>query len=1099
MSALTDIVIINAYNLLIVQLALMGLFLLVGNTFRYTLRNRFEWPHHNGVVSFCFDILLGMALTVVALQWLSFTQVSIFIMFSLLVLSSTTVMIFRICKHFQVPESKRQSIELSISKHVLLLVMLFVIVDFLSFNMVSGLWGSTNADAAYHTLQIETILLNQAVVAQPLPFFEYLLWNPSGPHVLGALVVWLKLAPIQSVVVSLGAVFPALTVLAMYSFMHILTRRNTLSLAAACLVVMGRYFWHPLSFTFTVQMMQFVAIASAAMIASFGQSERSGIRILPFALIFSLAAYIHPAALLFSAILGAPSYLSAVVNRYKCNGSGELKRTLVEMFSVLFLSVILWLPFGIVTVQFMTNSTQGLPIDWIAPVLRETWIPGFEGLGQEISHGMSFVDMLNPARWLSEASRHGGYYVIGPLCIFLAGAAWTLRDRLEHDSLHRDLDGPIIDGIRVTIWMFLSFIMVLFTLSNVVHWPNPFLDGTTVSYLLHPCRVWEMLFIPLAMMTALSLNWFVVFAKYLAEAARRITPQSLHLSSRSSLGKTTMAVALLGLTCTLPFVSAPLYDQNWLGGFQGFYSNSYDNLRLFNLLELEDLHVFNWIENNTDPEAVFLVNQVDAGQYLTSVTNRKSIYPFGPLADTRHYRQLCLGLTVDPSNPYLLELFEYYNISYVFTGSEKASPETPTWENEISRRGVWSKSSLSTSPFLVEMCSYGESALYRVEYDNPEGSGPVVVTLSDLSTIATCETLDDWEIDGVQPLLDPSIPLTGISNSSIVANISANASLIYSPPVPLEIAEIGIWLMGVREYSIIISISDSSGRTLNHSSSLDTDWAFSLMDLKQRDGGLEDIASVSFSLKTTNNSEIELHVGGIFTVDVVSFVRTTGCYSLEQRDIIYHTSFSSSGGLMFLLPGALTLTSLSPEPPVLHTFSNGIVAIDEPTEMTYAATLQNRTVDPRSQVSSSMPRPICLVYETPADKPLIIVTKSSSEISLFSSNSTELICDHLWSSVIRTYKLEPLLGGNLYLYFFFRGWIGERSISVRIHNGTAAAGSRLDPILELTLDCRNVLRWSVVEIPIKNIRMISIRVENLDSIGSLFMSSAWVYSNGLYF
>jgi len=82
------------------------------------------------------------------------------------------------------------------------------------------------------------------------------------------------------------------------------------------------------------------------------------------------------------------------------------------------------------------------------------------------------------------------------------------------------------------------------------------------------------------------------------------------------------------------------------------------------------MYCFEWIKENTSTDARFLVQAIDAGQYIPSFCDRIAIYPFTGMQYDSNYVELKNEICTDPDGIQALNLLHELDIDYVFVGSK---------------------------------------------------------------------------------------------------------------------------------------------------------------------------------------------------------------------------------------------------------------------------------------------------------------------------------------------------------------------------------------------------------------------------------------------
>ena len=119
-------------------------------------------------------------------------------------------------------------------KNNALIILLFAVllaVIFFSSMMITGFFGSTNDDGAFHSFVIRIIIDNPIALwtRNTQPYAAFILTYPSGTHELGAFFVSFFGVSIQKIVIMLSVILPALIALSFYSTIKCLFESRSLS------------------------------------------------------------------------------------------------------------------------------------------------------------------------------------------------------------------------------------------------------------------------------------------------------------------------------------------------------------------------------------------------------------------------------------------------------------------------------------------------------------------------------------------------------------------------------------------------------------------------------------------------------------------------------------------------------------------------------------------------------------------------------------------------------------------------------------------------------------------------------------------------------
>jgi hypothetical protein len=124
----------------------------------------------------------------------------------------------------------------------------------------------------------------------------------------------------------------------------------------------------------------------------------------------------------------------------------------------------------------------------------------------------------------------------------------------------------------------------------------------------------------------------------------------------------------------------------------------------------DDLYCFEWIQENTSTEDRFLVETIDAGQYITSFCDRIAIYPFTGMQYDSNYVKLKNEIRTDPNGIQALNLLHGLEIDYVFVGSK-----TDWWRaNNVTS---FNADLLLVSLHYQLVFNSGESYVFKVKWD----------------------------------------------------------------------------------------------------------------------------------------------------------------------------------------------------------------------------------------------------------------------------------------------------------------------------------------------------------------------------------------------
>ena len=194
-----------------------------------------------------------------------------------------------------------------------------------------------------------------------------------------------------------------------------------------------------------------------------------------------------------------------------------------------------------------------------------------------------------------------------------------------------------------------SWILILFVFG--INNPNGlFFIEFPLWNLFTPARMFSFLLLPLCILSGLLFQCVSI-------GVRQIRNRSDNQRHAKYLGYSllTIFVALLISVCCIDCRT----NQSW-------ELLAKDRIPISN----DDMYCFEWIKENTSTDARFLVQAIDAGQYIPSFCDRIAIYPFTGMQYDSNYVELKNKICTDPDGIQALNLLHELDIDYVFVGSK---------------------------------------------------------------------------------------------------------------------------------------------------------------------------------------------------------------------------------------------------------------------------------------------------------------------------------------------------------------------------------------------------------------------------------------------
>ena len=1099
--------ILSISSLSIFSLILTAVLFLIG----YPIVRRLYWlKDADFSEKLCLGLFFGMIVLVFVSSLVSLIGSFLFLIFIVLPSIGFMLVIW--------DYKKIQKIKLSVTNFskYLPLFLIIILVAFLSFKAVSGLVGSTDADEAYHTFVINAFITNGRVVDRPIPLYQFLFYQPPGPHIIGAFAVSVAAYPIEKISISLSAFYTILTSIGIYALAKNLFKSTLIAVIASLLALFAWNFWHPLSFTFTVPIMTFSICTGILLI---NRTFNSRLSILKKSILLSAVT-----AFSFFILPGLPIYLFSFSLAYICIKVISWRPKRAQLPSIvggcfLFgaLSMFLSYPYLAVIAEFLKNSTTGLPPDWILPTLRSTFVPSASNSYYAPS---LFVNIFSLSNY---AASQGALLYIGPLSILFVGMFLMTRYMLPNSQNKID---PITHAkwftlAKITAIFFLQFelLFIFAKIANVVYFPSILgLPTFPISYLADPLRTAEALYLPLTILTCSTISFVIALPSFFL-CPKEDKKMVRFKMSMKTLGfrkkvvvtfrgfrKSLIGKSLISLVVCLILLSQIVNSfQIGVEGYVQAPMQPYDipskQVTQFSLLAADDLSTFQWIDANTNKNDVFLVSQIDAGQYLTSVTGRLSIFPFGPSEGSRHYRLLQFALEIDPSDPYILTILAYYNITYVFIGSKSYDPTAPTWAAPYAQNAVFNASKLLSSQFFIPIANFGNSWLFKVNYHNSFiTQGPCVTALSDSAVIFQNSSLGSWEIrQGTQMRSSLQNYVTVNLNTSLWALFHFNSFMDLT-----NINDIALYAKSSANQEYRLFLYDQANNYEYWNFNASNSWSIILLDLSTPNGE----SKQSFSKDQVSRIEINTalstdHEGLVFDFDPIFLVKNIVTTELSEQ---YSSQFvmpklslslPNPGNYTLLVPSFLKYNDDNFLPAgSFQVLPNSDLLFDCVSDQT-GSIFEFASSDPQTLLTSFVSRPLRDIGFQRFN------SWSNASLSIqndFGPIGTSILSTNMykpWDLVIFKLNNINLSNGTLELGLFVNGTnLGENNGYVRIYKTHADATSHSNAIAEFPV--QRTQCWILFSTPLANVASLYINVENLDTIGQYILEPL-VYSSNPYY
>ncbi len=553
-------------------------------------------------------------------------------------------------RQFKVAKIKLSVRNFSFIATIVIVILLSII--FLSSALIAGFYGSTNDDAAFHTLVTRVILDNPNALltrsAQPFPSFT--LNYPSVTHVLCAFLSTTLSVPIQKIVIMVSAILPALIALAMYSTLECLFRNKLLSILG--LIITGFFAiglsWIPLSWgglPFLLSL--FISISGMGLIFVFLLKEK--ITVLSaslIGLIFFIALQAYPVALLITSLWFLLILCIKLLPRLWDSCNWRLSREYFRKSLSMVLAFLTPLFFGIPYLYYLyTHYYIGNYL-----VSSVNLGPSTDIYAEVVGARIDFNWLFNIPMLSSFFSDFGKLFALAPYSLLLLIVFIPQINRRLASIFPAK---KIASGVSI-VYAFMLILMAYLTLTIV-------LPINLLLSILNSERVWQHLFIVGTILTTVVV-FSAIYFTYLP-LKRLFYSKNTNSVKLAKFNKNKVAACTLAglLIFSAFFFLIPVISEQ-----QALYTKTESQLNTYNTLSQSDLSLMKWIIDNTPANARILVSSGDSGQYVTAVTQRQSIFRYSYL---QNYTDLMELLTANASDikavPFMIE----YNVSYVYIGS----------------------------------------------------------------------------------------------------------------------------------------------------------------------------------------------------------------------------------------------------------------------------------------------------------------------------------------------------------------------------------------------------------------------------------------------
>jgi len=134
----------------------------------------------------------------------------------------------------------------------------------------------------------------------------------------------------------------------------------------------------------------------------------------------------------------------------------------------------------------------------------------------------------------------------------------------------------------------------------------------------------------------------------------------------------------------------------------------YGSYTVFSVTTEQDLQLISWIKDNLPRNASILINNFQSGAFISSIANRRVVYPSVGSSYSASYQKLVASLEKDRLNITTISLMERFNITHIYIGSG-VSP-SDGWKHR------WNPRLFLGNPNFILEKNFGNAYLFQFKY-----------------------------------------------------------------------------------------------------------------------------------------------------------------------------------------------------------------------------------------------------------------------------------------------------------------------------------------------------------------------------------------------
>jgi hypothetical protein len=641
---------VTMYELIILAgLTYMLLFLLGDSIFQLFRCLSEELSQYGPIVAYSIRVTYGLAILFLISQLFSYLNL-LMQGFIICIGISGLVLVFRV---FNLFIKKRYTIKWKVRGTLAfpcIVLTTLALMFFIGMSSIVGAYGSTNNDAAFHTLNISVFIRQNKILGQPLPFAEYYVTHGPVSFILGAFIHIITGYPLQRLVISLTSLMPPLIAISIYASSKILFKSEILSMTSTILTMFVHQIWDPIGWGGLPLLLGFVVTVSGFGIIGFLIRKTTNkydlLRNAIFlSLILGLSVVTYPISIFYLVLWLMILFVIYLI-------WFVLKRDFLgvkHLFILISIVVVLTTLYSFSYIMRIFELTKvppdyGVPIDRIKTgydTMVRSWVLSI--------YNFPPYDILSMSKW---GNLFGPVLFIAPYSSFII-IIYILNKKFNEIFLRM-----------------LACVILLFFIPFYFQTIEPFftLREGHQGWYLPTERVHRASFIPLVLLSSVYVEFLLNLLKYistLVSFSPRIVQIRISISTKKIV---TTALVLFILACTS--LSLGQIRDGFMPDLTKEIDNITSQLRLFSSIQESDISLMYWMRDNLPQNSVVFVDYRDAGQYVTPLTQLKSIYEPGPRQDSQAYRQVLSLLSSNPCDEKILSWLEKNNVTHIFLGSK---------------------------------------------------------------------------------------------------------------------------------------------------------------------------------------------------------------------------------------------------------------------------------------------------------------------------------------------------------------------------------------------------------------------------------------------